>query len=107
MCDAQLLSKRGVTVINRCAGCRCIYIWNHNLILTFSGEQFASFRKFATELDFDHDAFPFPDAEDRVVMRTPLKDIQLTFTRPEWLDFNSAMEEAGHMLEVYALTEML
>ncbi len=105
MCNAELISKRGITVINRCKGCRSISIWNHNLILSFSGEQFASFRKFAAEMDFGQDAFPFPDLEERVVMRTPLKDIQLTFTKPEWLDFNLAMEEAGQMLAIYALTE--
>jgi hypothetical protein len=82
--------------------CRCVFIWNHSLILSFR-QSIRQFREFATELDFTGHSFPFPDGQERVVMRTPTNDIQFTFTADEWEDFHAAMDEAAHMQEVYAL----
>ena len=103
MCDAKVLSQKGASVISRCSECRCVFIWNHNLILSFTPEQFMQFKGFAAELDFTGHSFPFPDGQERVVMRTPTNDIQFTFTPDEWEDFQAAMEEAAYMQEVYAL----
>ncbi|RFZ86121.1 hypothetical protein DYU05_09930 [Mucilaginibacter terrenus] len=82
-----------------------MFIWNHNLILSFSPLQFTQFRDFSVELDFEAHSFPFPDGEERMVMRTPADDIQFTFTNAEWEDFHAAMGEACYMLEVYSLME--
>jgi hypothetical protein len=38
-------------------------------------------------------------------MRTPVNDIQLTFTVDEWDDFHASMDEAIYMQEIYALVE--
>jgi hypothetical protein len=103
MCDAKVLSQKGASVISRCSECRCVFIWNHNLILSFTPEQFMQFKGFAAELDFTGHSLPFPDGQERVVMRTPTNDIQFTFTTDEWEDFRAAMEEAAYMQEVYAL----
>ena len=45
----------------------------------------------------------FPDGQDRLVMRTPVNDVQFTFTMDEWEDFQAAMDEAVYMQEIYAL----
>jgi hypothetical protein len=105
MCDAKILSQKGASVISRCSECRCVFIWNHNLILSFTPEQFIQFRDFSVELDFVTHSFPFPDGQERMVMRTPSSDIQFTFTTEEWEDFHAAMEEAVYMQEVYSLME--
>lgn len=105
MCDAKILSQKGAPVISRCSECRCVFIWNHNLILSFSPEQFIQFRDFANDLDFTGHSFPFPDGQERMVMRTPTNDIQFTFTTDEWEDFHAAMDEAAYMQEVYSLME--
>jgi hypothetical protein len=105
MCDAKVLSQVGASVISRCQECRCIFIWNNNLILSFSPEQFVQFRDFTVELDFNQHSFPFPDGQERVVMRTPVSDVQFTFNTDEWEDFHAAMDEAIYMQEVYSLME--
>lgn len=105
MCDAKVLSQVGSSVISRCSECRCVFIWNNNLILSFSAEQFKLFRDFTSELEFGDHSFPFPDGQERVVMRTPVNDIQFTFNTDEWEDFHAAMDEAIYMQEVYALME--
>jgi hypothetical protein len=105
MCDAKVLSHKGAAVISRCADCRGLFIWNNNLVLNFTPTQFCKFRAFTHDLDIDEYTLPFPDGLDRVVMRTPSSDINLTFTPEEWHDFNEAMEEATHMLTVYDLME--
>ena len=105
MCDAKTLSHKGTTMISRCAECQCIFIWNTNIIVSFSTEQFILFKDFINELSFEEHCFPFPDGQDRVMMRTPVDNIQLTFTPDEWEDFHEAVEEAAYMQQVYALID--
>jgi hypothetical protein len=105
MCDAKILSQKGAAMISRCSDCRGLFIWNNNVVLNFTAEQFNKFRNFTRDLIIDDYTLPFPDGNDRVVMRTPAADVNLTFTPTEWQDFNAAMEEATHMLAVYELME--
>jgi hypothetical protein len=105
MCDARVLSQKGAAIISRCSECRCIFIWNHNVILSFSPQQFALFKGFVDDMVFEENAFPFPDGEDRAMMRTPVDNIQLTFTPTEWEDFQSAIGEAIYMQEIYTMME--
>ena len=76
-------------------------IWHHNLLLTFSPGQFHSFKDFTTKLDMVEAMFPFPDGEERFVLRTPTNDISLAFSLNEWEDFQTAMEEAEYMMGIY------
>jgi hypothetical protein len=103
MCDAKVLSQKGAAIVSRCNDCRALFIWNNNLVLNFTPAQFDKFRAFTRDLDIDEYTLPFPDGFDRVVMRTPSNDINLTFTPQEWDDFTEAMDEATHMLSVYEL----
>ncbi|WP_110587374.1 DUF6686 family protein [Mucilaginibacter sp. Mucisp86] len=105
MCDAKILSQKGTSVVSRCSECQCLFIWHHNLILSFTPDQFIQFKNFAIDLDFGDHSFPFPDGQERVVMRTPVNDIQLTFTVDEWEDFHASMDEAIYMQEIYAMVE--
>jgi hypothetical protein len=103
MCETRTLSKKGSAMICRCSDCRNIYIWHQNLILNFTEEQFRRFKAFSVEMDFDERSLPFPDGQERAVLRTPQQDISFTFTQPEWTNFKAAMDEAAYMLEVYNL----
>jgi hypothetical protein len=38
-------------------------------------------------------------------MRTPVDDVQLTFTPEQWENFHAAMDEAAYMQQVYGLME--
>jgi len=105
MCDSRVLSHVGESVISRCTECRCMFIWHNNLILSFSIQQFMQFKNFAADLSFDAHSFPFPDGQERVVMRTPVDDVQLTFTTKQWENFHAAMDEAAYMQQVYDLME--
>ena len=105
MCDAKVLSHVGESVVSRCGECRCMFIWHNNIILSFSTEQFVQFKEFAAELAFTDHSFPFPDGQERVVMRTPVNDVQLTFTTEQWENFHAAMDEAVYMQQVYDLME--
>jgi hypothetical protein len=104
MCDAKVLSHKGSAIITR-AECQCVFIWNRNIILSFSPEQFRQFKTFVEDFPTDLHHFPFPNVQVRIMMCTPVESIQLAFTPPEWDDFYKAMEEAAHMQEVYALMD--
>ncbi len=103
MCDAKTLSHKGRVMISQCVDCKTINIWCNNLIFNFTVEQFTSFKKFTEDLDFDERSLPFPDQQDRVVLKTPIDHVNFTFTLDEWDDFHEAMNEAYYMQQVLAL----
>jgi hypothetical protein len=103
MCKNHILSERGPVIISQCRECKTLNIWLHNLLLSFTPEKFRAFKNFTAGLDVAECTFPFPDGENRLVLRTPDNDICFTFSIDEWVDFQAAMEEAEYMQDVYAL----
>ena len=83
--------------------CQKLSLWMRSLLLNFSREQFRSFKNFTTKLEVEHSLFPFPDGEERLVLRTQHSDICMVFTLDEWEQFQQAMEEAEYMMQVYEL----
>ena len=105
MCDAKTLSHKGAVIISQCVDCKTINIWCNNLIFNFTPQQFRDFKKFTEDLDFDDRSLPFPDKQERVVLKTPIDHINFTFTLDEWVDFHDAMDEASYMQQVLAMME--
>ena len=103
MCQTLILSRKGSVIINQCMECKILNIWLRNLLLNFTPEQFKMFNDFTSRLDIEESMFPFPDGEDRLILRTPHSDICFTFSITEWDDFQMAMEEAEYMQQVYRL----
>ncbi|MFD0751544.1 DUF6686 family protein [Mucilaginibacter calamicampi] len=103
MCETVILSKIGATIISQCMDCKILTLWTRTLLLNFSPEQFISFKNFTANLEVDLSLFPFPDGEERLVLRTPHSDICMTFSIDDWDNFQQAMEEARYMMEVYNL----
>jgi len=103
MCETVILSKRGGAVIGQCVECKILTLWLNNLLLNFSPSQFKFFKDFTIRLDIEQSLFPFPDGEERFVLRTPHNDICMTFSTDEWDNFKEAMEEAEYMMQVYDL----
>lgn len=85
--------------------CGVLTLWLHNLLLNFSPVQFKTFKNFTAKLDVEQSLFPFPDGEERLVLRTPHNDICMTFSIDEWENFQQAMEEAEYMMQVYQLID--
>lgn len=90
-------------MITQCVDCKTINIWHNNLILNFTPQQFNNFRNLAQEFDFDDRARPFPDNQERAVLKTPVEYISFTFTVDEWEDFLDAMDEAFYMQQIFEL----
>ena len=105
MCQHIVLSRCGQTVISQCPDCKTMNIWQHNLLLNFTGYQFLAFKNFTSGLNAAEALFPFPEGEDRFVLRTPNSDICLTFSMDEWDSFLTAMDEAEYMQGVYQLIQ--
>jgi len=47
----------------------------------------------------------FPDDEERMFLATPAPEILFTFTKEEWSNFTTALEEANYMREVYRIIQ--
>jgi len=103
MCQTIVLCRKGPIVISQCMECKILNIWLRNLLLNFTPGQFKMFKDFTSKLDVEESMFPFPDGEERLVLRTPHSDICFTFSIHEWEDFQMAMEEAEYMQQVYQL----
>lgn len=105
MCETIVLSRIGAATISQCMDCRKLTLWMRGLMLNFSPEQFRSFKNFTSKLEVEQSLFPFPDGEDRLVLRTPHADICMVFSLEEWEQFQQAMEEAEYMMQVYELMD--
>jgi hypothetical protein len=103
MCREVMLSKKGMVVICQCMECKMITIWHQSILLSFTPEQFKTFKMFIDELDIEQFTIPSPDGESRLLLRTPNPDINFIFTLDQWEDLNVAMEEAEYMQGVYDL----
>ncbi len=103
MCATNILSKQAATVISYCKCCETIYVWHNNLMLCFDIDQFKAFRDFTENWDHEDMVHDFPDGQERIVLRTPNRDINFTFTMDEWENFKQAMDEAMYMREIYML----
>ncbi|RVU01472.1 hypothetical protein EOD41_05775 [Mucilaginibacter limnophilus] len=105
MCESTILSTKAATVISFCKCCNTLYIWHNNIMLSFTAEQFKSFKKYSEDLDLEDMLHDFPDMCERIILRTPHRDISFTFTLGEWYYFKEAMDEALYMLEIYSMIE--
>ncbi len=105
MCQTVILSHKGATLISQCVECRVINIWHHNILLYFTPDELTAFKDFMYRLDVDQYTFPFPDGSDRLIVRTPNKDINLCFTGEEWANFQEALTEAGYMQAIYEMMQ--
>ena len=103
MCETIILSKNGAATISQCMECQKLSLWMRNLLLNFSPEQFKSFKTFTAKLEVGQSLFPFPDGEERLVLRTPHSDVCMVFSVDEWELFQQAMEEAEYMMQVYEI----
>lgn len=105
MCQIRVLSSRNQAVISHCVHCGMMLIWHHNILLNFSPDDFHSFRKMFSRLDFEECCVGFGDGKERAVIRTPNADICFSFSQDEWDDMRAAMDEAVYMRNVYDLMQ--
>ncbi|PWG78369.1 hypothetical protein DDR33_22655 [Pararcticibacter amylolyticus] len=80
-------------------------IWHNNLLLNFTKEEFLSFRKVINDLVFGDNSLPFPDDIDRIILRTPNRDISFTFAEFDFEQFKQAMDEAIYFSEIYSMMQ--
>ncbi|MFD2598004.1 hypothetical protein ACFSQ3_03485 [Sphingobacterium corticis] len=103
MCHSTLLACNGQTTITYCRNCKAHYIWQDNSLLTFNADDFRRFVAGVHEYKGREQFFTCPDGVVRMLMPTPLPELALTFTYPEWGNFMLSLEEAGYMMEIYQL----
>lgn len=83
--------------------CKALTLWHRNVVLNFTPAQFNIFKDFTERLDVQDCLFPFPDGEERLILRTPNTDISFAFTTDEWNNFHLSMGEAAYMQSIYKI----
>ena len=105
MCQSITLTTKGNTCISYCNKCSYHYVWQKSYVLTFSSFQYACFLdEIRSKIGYE-DFVSFPDDEDRMFLATPAPEILFTFTKEEWVNFTTALEEANYMREVYDIIQ--
>lgn len=106
MCHYQTLyhdDKTGYVV--RCSECEKIQVGYSNLVLTFSVEDFDSFRWWLKKIGDDHQ----PAQHDRlrcIVIPTPCEGMKLLLSRQELDDFHGMLEAADTELRSMELIRL-
>lgn len=100
MCQTIILCQNQQTVISQCVDCRGLFIWHNNLMLSFSQEDFRQFNKTIHKLPFDRHSYPFPDGQQRMVLRSPREDISFCFVKSEFESFNALVDEAVFLMDM-------
>lgn len=103
MCQSTILNTKGNTIISYCPTCQNCFIWQNSFLLTFSSLQFSCFASEIACEKLDKEFFRFPDGNSRTYLETPMKEVLLTFTAYEWMDFKEAIQEAYYMREVFEI----
>lgn len=103
MCHSRMLSSNGQTHITYCPSCKTYYIWQDSTLLSFDGEHFQQFVNGVHTYKGREKFFTCPDGVSRMMLPTPLPELALTFTFPEWGNFMLSLEEARYMTEIYQM----
>lgn len=103
MCKPTVIARKGNVAVTQCVNCKIVNIWNKNVLITFSFQQFHAFINATKDLEFDNYLEKSPDGVEIVVLATPYPDLSLVFTRNEWTDFFTALNEAVYMQQIYQM----
>ena len=103
MCKTIVLAQNKNTTITQCSNCKVLNIWRSGVLMNFSFAQFDAFYVVTKKLDFDDYLENRPDGRQVVILSTPFPDISLVFTREEWYEFFTTMDEALYMQGVYEI----
>ncbi|MEM9673706.1 MAG: DUF6686 family protein [Cyclobacteriaceae bacterium] len=99
-CEPQILYQEHRICIAQCKQCHRISLYYANLLAGFSPESFEGFCHNVQHTDFDEFEMLFPEGEKHIVLQTCHRDIQFTFTRPEYEQLQHALAEAQVLLQV-------
>lgn len=103
MCKTTVLAQNANITIAQCNNCKVLNIWRSGVLMNFSFEQFDAFYIATKKLDFDDYLENRPDGKQVVILSTPFPDISLVFTREEWYEFFTKIDEALYMKRIYEL----
>lgn len=103
MCKTTVLAQNENITIAQCNNCKVLNIWRSGVLMNFSFDQFDAFYVATKKLDFDDYLESRPDGRQVVILSTPFPDISLVFTREEWYEFITKIDEALYMKRVYEI----
>jgi hypothetical protein len=103
MCKITVLAQNKNITIAQCNNCKVLNIWRSGVLMNFSFDQFDAFYVATKKLDFDDYLETRPDGRQVVILSTPFPDISLVFTREEWCEFFTKIDEALYMKHIYEI----
>lgn len=103
MCKPTVIARKGNITVTQCINCQMVNIWNKNVLISFSFQQFPAFLTATKDLEFDNYLEKSPEGVEIVVLATPYPDLSLIFTRAQWVDFFNVLNEAAYMQQIYQM----
>lgn len=93
-CTPEIILSGKHFNISQCTGCQRIGLYYKNLLVGFNPEEFTSFSRLFSEIDFKMSATVFPDGLGHIVVNTCHQDIQFNFTEAEFEEFRNILQKA-------------
>lgn len=102
-CKLRILSQHACGFIGVRCGHDLVHLRFNNILLNFSYREFEAFRRITKSLDINQSLVQFPDGSKKVILFTPYKGINFSFSPLELQNLVNLMDEAYYFGEVYAL----
>lgn len=97
--NVTTLAELGTSRVVKFEGCEHIGIFFKNLLLYFTVKNYLIFASRYQSIKFSHHSLVFPDNKSRMILNTPLNDVQFCFTRDEYEGFKQLLLEASILIK--------
>ena len=99
----SILSESDNARIVKFQNCGHIGVMHKNILLYFSPKNYMKFAKKYEGIDFSRHSLLFPDDQKRMIINTPVPDVQFCFTKSEFEQFKYSLMEASILVDAHAL----
>ncbi|MBU2916015.1 MULTISPECIES: DUF6686 family protein [Reichenbachiella] len=97
-CEPNALIEGPNYHISQCKNCDRFGLHFNNILMGFEKGDFYTFIRGVSETDFNQHAVFFPDNRERILLSTPIADLQINLTREEFEELKIALIQCNLIL---------
>lgn len=102
-CKPEAIVEGKHFCISQCDGCKRFGLCYNNLMMGYNKTQFEGFASDFSKINFNKYAIIFPDQQERIIINTAHKDIQINLKRDEFIELQEVLQQARLILQARAL----
>lgn len=102
-CNPKVIVEGGYYNIAQCHCCKRLGLYYKNLLVSFEFDDFIAFIDSFCAVNFDKKSVLFPGKKKLLVINTCHKDIQFAFSKTEFEELRTSLQQAKLVLEANSL----